>query len=959
MKRRLILAMTIASLSMTGVVADDVSAAGPAGPPLYPFPTIELSRKISTYGFTGKIKHPGDVEGTAYDPVRNSIWMADDSKHVLYEVDFTTGAHKRTISQADLAAALEYVAGGPNGPATATTLRAADLEGMAYDEVNDVLYAIAGPCCPGKQHIPAVFRLTRDPITQEFVVDSFQTLSNILQNDYSGAGATGGQLFFGYGDKLIAYDYGTNTQSAPTAPMSVDGKINGIGFSQDGTQLWVTTSNETLQRFSWPSGSLEFEHSIKLKTLGFIDSRAVEVVGDQLVIADGYDGYPPNSPDEFGLRIFNVGQSAPTASFTMTPSIGGGAPFTATFQDTTINRPTLLHWDFGDGQTTDVPISSGIDVVSPTLPVQHTFQAAGPYTVTLTASNPNGSTTSSTQLVVTSAPSAGFTATPATGIAPLSVAFADTSVSPTAFVSRTWNFGDTSPTVSSNTTPTHVYAQPGVYTAILTVANGQGTSSAARVISVNGPPIAAFTTDRVAGAAALEVSFTDTSSGFPHPTTWEWNFGDGTPLNNDPDPGHLFEFPGVYTVQLTVSNGNGTTTTAKTITVSGGFKGLAPIRLMDTRRGATTIDGLYQGEGSIGGGLVRSVRVTGRGGVPEAGVGSVVLNVTAVGPTARSYLTVWPQGKPRPNASNLNFVGGKTIPNMVIVPAGAGGNVSIFNEMGNTDVIVDLLGWFPSGPVFTGLTPARLMDTRNSSTIDGRFQNTGPVGPASSKVVQVLGRGGVPADPSIVGSIVLNVTATNTTSSSYLTVWPTGRTRPNASNINWVPGDTIPNMVVVPVPDDGRLSLYNEAGTADLIVDVLGWFPKGPAFTGLPPARLMDTRANVQTIDGLFRSQGPLAPGETRIVKVAGRDGSGVPADATGSIALNVTVTNPTAVSFLTVFPSGSPRPNASNLNFVGGQSVANMVIVPIGPSGEVSIFNESGSTDVVVDVLGWFAPPV
>ena len=964
MKRRIGLAMVLAALSAVGVVADDVGAIPAAAPPLYTFPTIELARKISTYGFgttaNSSIKHPGDAEGTAYDPFRNSMWIADDSKHAIYEVDFTTGSWMNTISQSELAASLQFVNGGPNGPATADVTRAADLEGMAYDAATDTMYVIAGPCCQGKQHIPAIFRLVRNPLSGSFMADSFQSFPNPQQDDFSGAAATGGQLWFGYGNQLISYDYVNNVVGVPSGPMAADGKVNGVGFSQDGSQLWVTTSNETLQRFTWPGGLLEPAHTIKLKTLGLIDSRAVEVVGDQLVLADGYDHYPPNAPDEFGLRIFNVGQSMPTASFTMTPPIGGGAPFSATFQDTTTNRPTSLTWDFGDSTPpVVVPVASDSSVVFPSLPIAHTFQAAGPYTITLMASNPNGATTSSIAIVVTSAPSASFTATPPTGVAPLSVAFADTSTSATGFLSRVWNFGDSSPLVSNSTTPSHVYTAPGVYTVTLQVANGQGTSTATNVVSVNGPPNASFVTDKVAGAAPLEVSFTDTSAGFPQPNKWEWDFGDGSPTSIDPDPGHLYKFPGVYSASLTVSNGVGSTTTAKTITVSGGFKGIAPIRLMDTRRGGSTIDGLYRAEGSLGGGLSRSVRVTGRGGLPDTGVGSVILNVTAVGPTAASYLTVWPQGKPQPNASNLNFVAGKTVPNMVVVPAGAGGNVSIFNEMGTTDVIVDLLGWFPAGPVFTGLTPARLMDTRDSPTIDGRFQKIGPVGPNSSKVLQVLGRGGVPSDASIVGSIVLNVTATDTTAPSYLTVWPTGFTQPNASNLNWSTGETVPNMVILPVPGDGRISLYNSAGTADLIVDVLGWFPKGPAFTGLTPARLMDTRANVQTIDGDFRGAGALNPGQTRVLKVAGRPRSGVPGDVVGSIALNVTVTNPTDRSYLTVFPTGSSRPNASNLNFVGGQTVANMVVVPLGPNGEVSIFNESGTADVIVDVLGWFAPPV
>jgi hypothetical protein len=109
---------------------------------------------------------------------------------------------------------------------------------------------------------------------------------------------------------------------------------------------------------------------------------------------------------------------------------------------------------------------------------------------------------------------------------------------------------------------------------------------------------------------------------------------------------------------------------------------------------------------------VFNLPILGRGGVPASGVGSVALNVTAARPSEAGFLTVWPAGQPRPNASSLNFTPGLTVPNMVIVPVGAGGQISIVNESGTTDVLVDVLGWFPVGPSFTGLTPARLLDTR-------------------------------------------------------------------------------------------------------------------------------------------------------------------------------------------------------------------------------------------------------
>jgi hypothetical protein len=127
-----------------------------------------------------------------------------------------------------------------------------------------------------------------------------------------------------------------------------------------------------------------------------------------------------------------------------------------------------------------------------------------------------------------------------------------------------------------------------------------------------------------------------------------------------------------------------------------------------------TIDNQFSGGGPIGAGGTLELTVTGRGGVPVSGVGAVALNVTVTNPSAGSYLTVWPTGEARPTSSNLNFSAGQTVPNMVITKVGAGGRVSIFNFAGAADVIVDVLGWFPSSSGFAGLNPARLADSRVS-----------------------------------------------------------------------------------------------------------------------------------------------------------------------------------------------------------------------------------------------------
>lgn len=358
--------------------------------------------------------------------------------------------------------------------------------------------------------------------------------------------------------------------------------------------------------------------------------------------------------------------------------------------------------------------------------------------------------------------------------------------------------------------------------------------------------------------------------------------------------------------------------------------------------------------GPLGAGAVFSLPVLGRGGAPASGVGSVALNVTVTGPSATSFVTVWPTGQPRPNASNLNFVAGQTVPNMAIVPVGAGGQISIFNESGSTDVLIDVLGWFPTGASFTGLTPARLLDSRipSGGTVDGSFDALGQLAGGTVFNLPVSGRGDVPAAGA--GSVALNVTVVRPSATSFLSVWPAGQPRPNASNLNFVAGRTVPNMVIVPIGAGGQISLFHESGSTDVLVDVLGWFPTGPSFTGLTPGRLLDTRVpSGGTADGAFSGIGQLAGGTVFNLPVAGR--SGVPASGAGSVALNVTVARPSQAGFLTVWPKGQVRPNASNLNFTAGQTVPNMVIVPIGADGQISIINESGSTDVLVDVLGWF----
>ncbi len=124
--------------------------------------------------------------------------------------------------------------------------------------------------------------------------------------------------------------------------------------------------------------------------------------------------------------------------------------------------------------------------------------------------------------------------------------------------------------------------------------------------------------------------------------------------------------------------------------------GMVPARLVDTRPGRTTIDGHNAATGPLGPNTTLTVTVTGRANIPTTGVGAVVINVTATEPTASSYLTVWPTSTPQPDASNLNFTPGQTIPNLVIAQVGTNGQININNYTGTTHLIIDVMGWYPT-----------------------------------------------------------------------------------------------------------------------------------------------------------------------------------------------------------------------------------------------------------------------
>ena len=162
-------------------------------------------------------------------------------------------------------------------------------------------------------------------------------------------------------------------------------------------------------------------------------------------------------------------------------------------------------------------------------------------------------------------------------------------------------------------------------------------------------------------------------------------------------PGSTFPV-GSDLVTCTATDPNGTNSSVSasfliTVTMPV-YQAVTPARVTDTRPGS----GYPNAGHSLGAGAILNVQVAGVSGVPASGATAVVLNVTATNATQAGYLTVWPAGAARPATSNLNFVAGQTVADLVEVGLGTGGEVSIYNRAGSVNVVVDVQAYVNNIP---------------------------------------------------------------------------------------------------------------------------------------------------------------------------------------------------------------------------------------------------------------------
>ncbi len=373
---------------------------------------------------------------------------------------------------------------------------------------------------------------------------------------------------------------------------------------------------------------------------------------------------------------------------------------------------------------------------------------------------------------------------------------------------------------------------------------------------------------------------------------------------------------------------------------------MVPARLLDTRPGGSTVDHQDEGGGAAADESVTEIQIIGRADVP-ANASAAVLNVTVTGAVNPGFVTVFPCGSTRPNASHLNFGRGSTVANGVIAKIGNNGKVCLYVSNG-TNLLADVAGFFSAASPFVALVPGRLLDTRpGGSTLDHEGEGAGLAAAGSITEIKVTDRAGVPADAA---AVALNITATGAHDAGYATVYPCGSAQPNASHLNFSIGSTVPNNVIAKVGANGKVCVYVSGGT-HLLADVGGYFKPSAAFQAIVPGRLLDTRPGGATVDGQGKGAGLSAAGTVTEVKVADR--GGVPSNAS-AVVLNVTATGAQDAGYVTIFPCGTAMPNASSLNYISGSTVPNGVIAKVGANGKVCLY-VSGGTHLLTDVAGYF----
>jgi len=380
---------------------------------------------------------------------------------------------------------------------------------------------------------------------------------------------------------------------------------------------------------------------------------------------------------------------------------------------------------------------------------------------------------------------------------------------------------------------------------------------------------------------------------------------------------------------LGTPNGTGAFTASAS---PGGFVATRPSRILDTRSGT--------GAAAAPVGPGGTVTLT----VPNLppGTTGVVLNLTAtqLRGTTTTYVSACPAAQPLTSCAQtsvLNPNPGVDIANELTVPVAADGKIRLYNNTGSIDLVADLAGYLTTAFIATG--PSRVLDTR-----DGTGAAAAPVVPGGTVTLTV------PNLPPGTTGVVLNLTATQLrgTTTTYVSACPAAQPLTSCAQtsvLNPNPGVDIANELTVPVAADGKIRLYNNTGSIDLVADLAGYLTT--AFIATGPSRVLDTR------DGTGAAAAPVVPGGTVTLTVPN-----LPPGTTG-VVLNLTATQlrGTTTTYVSACPAAQPLTSCAQtsvLNPNPGVDIANELTVPVAADGKIRLYNNTGSIDLVADLAGY-----
>lgn len=385
------------------------------------------------------------------------------------------------------------------------------------------------------------------------------------------------------------------------------------------------------------------------------------------------------------------------------------------------------------------------------------------------------------------------------------------------------------------------------------------------------------------------------------------------------------------------------------------YNPVTPARIIDTATGLGGIKGPLKINQTV------EFVVTGKGGVPATGVSSVVLRATALSPTEHGYLTLYPADGPKPTTSNLVFTGGgSTVTNTLNILPSSTGKIKIFSYSNNTNpYYFDVIGYYsaptgPNGLHFIPVNPSRIADTRSGVGVS-KAQI-----PANGTIdIQITNRGNI-ADTFLGAKTkvaTINITTIAPKTAGQLLVWPADQVKPLVGSIAYPAGSSSANEITTNLSPDGKVKLLNNNNSpVDISIDGLGFYAQttsgqaqtmpGSRYVAIQPTRLVDTRTNTGG------SKKPLNPAEVRNFKIAGTNN--IPTNAK-AVVTNIGVSDQTSAGHLRAWQAGSPLPETSILNFIPHYLANNSSTVIPSSTGEISVHNSSGSSNVIIDAYGYF----